>query len=298
MIDKQNELDLEQLGTADAAPGSTISSSGGGASEWGAVDDGDADADDDEEEFDSGQLLFQSIPRFPDTEVQALETYTGYLRTPLPAADSSNTRPSSGTIGRSRSKSAADDFIEALLKTTRASLASSNPNMQHQQPQSAAMDPQEPGTAADSQAQPPSSTISPISTAASAQEGTAQQTGSSTVLQALTAASESHADADSQKLADTASAVEGQVLVTQAEMIPSMQQYSQVVLMSLKLRPMPAQELLSKAASGGDGPTAVTAAAWQDNLRQALEAAVALETNTSAAHMHTRMTSILNLVRL
>lgn len=74
--------------------------------------------------------------------------------------------------------------------------------------------------------------------------------------------------------------------------------YGQVVLTSLKMRPMPALELLSKVSgSPADAPAAVKAAAWQDNLKLALEAAAALEANASVTQMHTRMTSILNMVR-
>jgi hypothetical protein len=74
--------------------------------------------------------------------------------------------------------------------------------------------------------------------------------------------------------------------------------YGQVVLTSLKMRPMPALELLSKiSGSPADAPAAVKAAAWQDNLKLALEAAAALEANASVTQMHTRMTSILNMVR-
>jgi hypothetical protein len=115
----------------------------------------------------------------------------------------------------------------------------------------------------------------------------------------LPAAQQQEEDPSSQRIADTDSAVEGQVLVTQAEIIPAMQSYGQVVLTSIKMRPMPAHELVRKTASvmRTDAPAAVQAAAWQDNLKQALEAAVALETNTSTAQMHTRMTSIINLVR-
>jgi hypothetical protein len=308
--------------------------------------------------LDTGQMFFQSIPNFPETEGEALATYTGILRSP-------STPEGSSTSGRT----AADDFIDALLKTTRASLANTNTSIRSAG-QGAAGDAGVPqptpqgnnagsttGSAAavqdstssadtadtvdddddddhhddsssdaakrhqrDQDFRKPSSTLqgsmqaaaaagepsqgdtrnskqpkSPITAAAAAADAAAPAADAAAAANA--AASSVAAGASQPLAADAASAVEGQVLVTQAEIIPSMKHFSKVVLTSFKMRPMPVQELLAQAAAGpGKGSAAAKAAAWQDNLKEALEAAAALETNTSVTQMHTRMTSIINLV--
>lgn len=280
---------------------------------------------------DSSQLLFQSIPSFPDAEMRALSTWAGLLRTPLSGSkDTSSSKETSST-------SAADDFIEALLKTTRARLL--DPSLWHSHRPPTHSHPKDPAVSAQLAQHmdniSSSSVNDDLPDAGSAQEddgnginseqdsdadGDSSSEGSSTDTPStegaadtsladgqqqqdistdmLPAAQQQEDDPSSQRIADTDSAVEGQVLVTQAEIIPAMQSYGQVVLTSLKMRPMPAHELLRKTSvMRTDAPAAVQAAAWQDNLKQALEAAVALETNTSTAKMHTRMTSIINLVR-
>lgn len=299
MIDKHLEDGTEQaVGSASGVP-----SAGPAASrQQGTVDS--------ESEVDSGQLLFTSIPSWPETEMKALETYTGILRTPAKqlAGDSSNEQQGA-VYGADSGSSAADDFIQALLKTTRASLASSS--MQ----QSAHGNDQETDGTSDGEtvdadyeegqsssaaalAGPlTDSSATPASAALDSEAGAAAEPAPGSHAEPAAAAADMRMQDtfSGQRIADAASAVEGQVLVTQAEIIPSVQHHSQVVLTSLKMRPMLAQELLSKAAVG-DGPAAAKAAAWQDSLKLALEAAAALETNTSVAQMHTRMTSIVNLV--
>lgn len=275
---------------------------------------------------DSSQLLFQSIPSFPDAEMRALSNWAGLLRTPSSGKDTSSKDTSS--------TSAADDFIEALLKTTRARLL--DPSLRHShRPTHSPKDPaasaqlgqhvdissssssvdddlpdagssqeddgdgsdSEQDSDADGDSSSEGSTDTP-STEGAAEASLADDQQQDTSTDLLPAAQQEEEDPGSQRIADTDSAVEGQVLVTQAEIIPAMQSYGQVVLTSLKMRPMPAHELLRKTSVMRAGaPAAAQAAAWQDNLKQALEAAVALETNTSTAQMHTRMTSIINLVR-
>lgn len=274
---------------------------------------------------DSSQLLFQSIPIFPDAEMRALSNWAGLLRTPSLSSKDTSSKETQST-------SAADDFIEALLKTTRARML--DPSLRHSHRRTHS--PRHPATSVqpvhmDSSS---SSMVDDLLAAGSTQEddsddsspeqdsdadGDSSSDGSTDTPSTEGAADTSLADGQQQdistdllpaaqqeeeeepsgqRIADTDSAVEGQVLVTQAEIIPAMQSYGQVVLTSLKMRPMPAHELLRKTAvARADAPAAVQAAAWQDSLKQALEAAVALETNTSTAQMHTRMTSIINLVR-
>lgn len=302
--------------------GVVAGSSRAGAAEQNAV------AADSHGAADSGQLLFQSIPSFPDTEMRALSTFTGLLRTPSGSHDFHQ----GGSTGPYRS--AADDFIEALLKTTRSRLLDPSlrpmrrsahqagiPNRSPVQAAAVHMDdsmdsssdahlPASEGTILDQDDDDDDTETaegtdfdSLVSSAGgivsdSLQDSTPADDQLSDLLSAADAEETAmQEDSSTQQIADTASAVEGQVLVTQAEIIPAMQHYGQVVLTSLKMRPMPAQELLTKASAMQAGaPAAVQAAAWQDSLKQALEAAVSLETNTSVTQMHTRMTSILNLV--
>lgn len=248
----------------------------------------------------SGQLLFQSIPNFPETELQALATFSDILRTPpLPQQQDLTGAPSLTDASGSdnvilAARSAADDFIEALLKTTRASLASSNPGLLWKP-----ADSQQERPDADSNSEQASADKQPISSTAASSAAAA---AAAYMDAAPPAASTPAAASTEQQLADTSRAVDGQVLVTQAELIPSMQQFDKIVLASYKMVPMRAQELLAQAAGpqllGSPATTAARATAWQDALRQALEAAAALETNTTETHIHTKMTSILNLVSL
>jgi hypothetical protein len=256
--------------------------------------------------------------------MQALATFTGILRqgSEQQAEQSGSNSNRQGSTAAPVLRSAADEFIEALLKTTRRGvipglrpLYRSAHRTEKQDPvQAAHMDSSTDATLAGSPLLDGSIEFeddldddedaggTDFDSAASTEGGSEglpeDQSVSTDLLSAAAAgATDLETNPSTQPIADTASAVEGQVLVTQAEIIPSMQHYGQVVLSSLKMRPMPAHELLAQAsAMHADAPAAVQAAAWQDNLKQALEAATALETNTSVAQMHTRMTSILNLV--
>lgn len=274
-----------------------------------------------EDTADSGQLLWQSIPSFPDTEMQALATFNGILRqgSEQQAEQSGINSNRQGSTAPALVRSAADDFIEALLKTTRRAAipglrplyrsAPSTDAVKQGPVQAVHMDSSTDPTLADSNDSEDdwdddddtgeTNFDSLASTEGGSEVLPAEEQSLSTDLLSAAAAADSTTDPSTQPIADTASAVDGQVLVTQAEIIPSMQHYGQVVLSSLKMRPIPAQELLAQAsAMHADAPAAVQAAAWQDNLKQALEAATALETNISVAQMHVRMTSILNLVSL
>jgi hypothetical protein len=294
-----------------------------------------------------GELLFQSIPNFPEAESRALATFTGILRGPSQHQQDDSTGSSSSNHHSSTDavpqqyRSAADEFLQALLKTTRASLADSSSSgalhrpAQHsdrhrtgpgQGPSSDNSMPADSSDASDditdididdddkddddpealehtSQSRGTASTEGPtLQTSLSQDTAAAAAAIGTELLAAAAAAADGTRDVpSSQRIADTASAVDGQVLVTQAEIIPSMQHYSQVVLTSLKMRPMLAQDLLLKATASREGagvnvPAALNAAAWQEGLKQALESAAAVETNTSTSQMHTRMTSIINLV--
>jgi hypothetical protein len=244
----------------------------------------------------SGQLLFQSLPTFPEAEAEALATFTGILRSP-----SGNSQGGGGGDG-SGSFSAADDFIAALLRTTRASLAGNRPALRmvrrpaggsgssssSSKPQAArgdegAVDGDGGSSDSPAAAEPDSSGDAAAAPAAEEATDTAAAVTAATAPAAPVAEPQQQ-----QQLADPASAVDGQVLVTEAEIIPSMQQFGQVVISSLKMRPMPVQDLTR--AAGTDAPV------WQDGLKQALEAATALAANVSVTHIHTKMTSILNMV--
>jgi hypothetical protein len=248
--------------------------------------------------------------------MQALATFTGILRqgSEQQAEQSGGNRHGSTAVLRS----AADEFIEALLKTTRRGVipglrplyqSAHSKDAEKQDPYSST-DPTLAGSplldgsseSEDDQDDVEDSDQMDLDSAASTEGGSESlpedQSVSTDLLSAAAAvATDLETDPSTQPIADTASAVEGQVLVTQAEIIPSMQHYGQVVLSSLKMRPLPAEELLARAsAMHADAPAAVQAAAWQENLKQVLEAATAVETNTTVTQMHTRMTSILNLV--
>lgn len=276
LIEKNSDYGIDNYHGGSAASGLAASGAGRGGGSQTAADNPPAVSA--SLDPSSGSLLFQSIPNFPEAELEALNTFTSILRSPSsqPEADSSSNRQ-----GGTHARSAADEFIEALLKTTRASLARSNPGLLPMQSWGHGHIPGDDSTAAEQVQQADTSdsssreaTVSTASTDSSRSadasdsiltlstpEGDddddaddieaagnsqpqdaddhastsadvvlqdtsmqAQQSLSTDMLSAAAAAMDpAERPSSTQQIADTASAVEGQVLVTQAELIPAMQ---------------------------------------------------------------------------